>query len=167
MPFELRPYPAPTLRPDGEYLQRAWRQSVYPIAARLGIEIRLPEVSPQPYTRKAFEGLEFAKAHGKGNEYNRRVMRAFFQESFDIGDVGALAALAAEVGLNGAEFREAVEGGTYAGQVKALLENAYGMGIEGVPYFVIGGRALSGLQSRDALERAIEEAVGELRSPRG
>ena len=28
MPFELRPEPHPTLRPEGEYLQRAWSQSV-------------------------------------------------------------------------------------------------------------------------------------------
>ena len=34
------------------------------MAARLGVEIRLPDVSPQPYTRLAFEGLEFAKDNG-------------------------------------------------------------------------------------------------------
>ena len=36
MPFELRPYPHPTLRPEGEYLQRAWSQSVYPLARQMG-----------------------------------------------------------------------------------------------------------------------------------
>ena len=66
MPFELRPSPAPTLRPDGPYLQTAWKNSVYPLARRMGVEIRLPSVTPQPYTRLAFEGLEFAKKHGAG-----------------------------------------------------------------------------------------------------
>jgi hypothetical protein len=42
MPFELRPVPHPTLRPEGDYLQRAWQQSVYPIARRMGVEIKLP-----------------------------------------------------------------------------------------------------------------------------
>src|SRR5688572_853353 len=51
LPFELRPFPQPTLRPEGEYLQTAWRRSVYPLASRLGVEIRLPDVSPQPYSR--------------------------------------------------------------------------------------------------------------------
>ena len=37
MPFELRPEPHPTLRPEGEYLQRAWSQSVYPIARQMGV----------------------------------------------------------------------------------------------------------------------------------
>src|ERR1700736_4890236 len=65
MPFELRPEPQPTLRPEGEYLQRAWSQSVYPIAERMGVPIALPPVSPQPYTHLAFEGYQFAREHGK------------------------------------------------------------------------------------------------------
>jgi hypothetical protein len=36
MPFELRPEPHETLRPEGDYLQRAWQQSVYPIARSMG-----------------------------------------------------------------------------------------------------------------------------------
>ncbi len=46
MPFELRPAPNPTLRPEGQYLQQAWRNSVYPMAERMGVEIRLPRVPP-------------------------------------------------------------------------------------------------------------------------
>ena len=34
--FELRPEPAPTLPPDGEYLHRVWNSSVYPRAESLG-----------------------------------------------------------------------------------------------------------------------------------
>lgn len=159
MPFELRPHPTPTLRPEGEYLQRAWRQSIYPLAARMGVEIRLPEVSPQPYTRRAFEGLEFSKDRGRGGEYNNRVMRAFFQESRDIGDLNVLTELAAEVGLPAQEFRESLENGDYMTRVESLLRNAYGMGIQGVPFFVIGKRALSGVQPKEELEAAIASAA--------
>ena len=42
--FELRPEPVPTLDPKGEYLQHAWRDSVYPLANRLGVTMRLPPV---------------------------------------------------------------------------------------------------------------------------
>jgi translation elongation factor EF-1alpha len=31
----------------------------------------------------AFEGYQYAKEHGKGNEYNHRVLQAFFVESRD------------------------------------------------------------------------------------
>ena len=35
VPFELREYPVPTLRPEDEYLPKIWKQSVYPIAKQL------------------------------------------------------------------------------------------------------------------------------------
>ena len=159
MPFELRPYPAPTLRPEGAYLQNAWQQSVYPIAKRLGVDIKLPDVSPQPYTRLAFEGLEFAKDRKKGDEYNDRVMRGFFQESQNIGDPVVLAQLGAEIGLRVNEFRGALDSREYRSRVEKLLRHAQDeMGITGVPLFVIGDRTLMGLQSRDALANAIEQA---------
>ena len=95
MPFELRPEPHPTLRPEGDYLQRAWQQSVYPLARQMSVPITLPPVSPQPHTHLAFEGYQYAKEHGKGNEYNHRVLEAFFQDGQDIGDADVLTRLRA------------------------------------------------------------------------
>src|SRR5205823_7800266 len=108
MPFELRPHPNPTLRPEGDYLQRAWQQSVYPIARRMGVPITLPRVSPQPHTHLAFEGYRHAKEHGKGHDYSHRVMTTFFVESKDIGDIGELTRLAGEIGLDEKEFGESL-----------------------------------------------------------
>src|SRR5215471_2432397 len=106
MPFELRPEPHPTLRPEGDYLRRAWEQSVYPIAQRMGVEIRLPPVSPQPHTHLAWEGYQFAKERGKGEEYNHRVLTGFFVDGLDIGSPDVLSRLAGEVGLDAGEFTE-------------------------------------------------------------
>src|SRR5262245_24646113 len=78
-PFELRPYPNPTLRPEDDYLPRVWHKSVYPMAERLGIAITLPTVSPQPYSHLAFEGAWYARAHGRAEQYHDAVLRAFFQ----------------------------------------------------------------------------------------
>src|SRR4051794_34837595 len=78
----------------------------YPIARRMGVPIKLPAVSPQPHSHLAFEGFQFAKGHGRGNEYNHRVLEAFFVESRDIGDIGVLTKLAGEVGLDEGEFEE-------------------------------------------------------------
>jgi predicted DsbA family dithiol-disulfide isomerase len=125
----------------------------------LGVEIRLPAVSPQPYTRLAFQGLEFAKDQNQGSEYNGRVMRAFFQESRDIGNLDVLTELATEVGLDADEFRREANSPHYAVRVAALLRHACEeLGITGIPYFVIGAQRLTGLQSREALAAAIERA---------
>lgn len=163
MPFELRPYPTPTLRPEGSYLQTAWRTSVYPLAERLGVTIRLPTVSPQPYTRLAFEGLEFAKDRGAADEYNSNVMKAFFQRSEDIGAADVLTRIAEQSGMDPDEFRIALDQRTYADRVGSLLRHAYEEEqVTGLPLFVIGNQRLSGVQSKATLEAAIQRATNTL-----
>jgi predicted DsbA family dithiol-disulfide isomerase len=162
MPFELRPYPNETLRPEGDYLQRAWQQSVYPIARHMGVEIKLPQVSPQPHTHLAFEGYQYAKEHGKGNKYNHRVLKAFFVEGQDIGAIGVLASLAGEVGLDQRDFEDALRTRKYREAHRQALRHAYEeAGVTGVPMFVIGSQVLTGLQSRETLEAVIEEQYRE------
>jgi predicted DsbA family dithiol-disulfide isomerase len=143
MPFELRPSPHPTLRPEEDYLQTAWTKSVYPMAESMGIQIVLPKVSPQPHTHLAFEGLQYAKEKGSGNEYNGRILQAFFQEEQDIGNSEVLSKLAEEVGLNKPEFKEALETRRYKEAHQAALYH---------------GQRLQGLQSRERLERVIDFA---------
>lgn len=160
MPFELRPEPHPTLRPEEEYLQRAWQQSVYPIAGRMGVPITLPPVSPQPHTHLAFEGYQFAKDQGRGADYTHRVLEAFFVEGQDIGKVDLLTKLAAEVGLVASEFGEALRTRKYREAHQQALRHAYeDMGVTGVPMFVIGDQVLTGLQSRETLEAVIEDQL--------
>jgi predicted DsbA family dithiol-disulfide isomerase len=160
MPFELRPEPHETLRPEGDYLRTAWERSVYPIARRMGVPLTLPRVSPQPHTHLAFEGYQFAKEHARGNEYNRRVLEAFFVEGKDIGDVGVLTELAGEVGLDRTAFAEALKARKYRdAHQRALRHASEEAGVSGVPMFIIGDRALTGLQSRETLEAAIAQAT--------
>lgn len=162
MPFELRPEPHPTLRPEGDYLQQAWAERVYPIARRMGVPINMPNVSPQPHSHLAFEGYQYAKAHGKGNEYNHRILEAFFVESQDISDIGVLTNLAGEVGLDQKEFEEALRSRKYREAHQRALRHAYEeAGVTGVPMFVIGKQALTGLQDKEMLEDVIEKAAQE------
>jgi predicted DsbA family dithiol-disulfide isomerase len=160
MPFELRPEPHETLRPEGDYLRRAWQQSVYPLARRMGVPIQLPPVSPQPHTHLAFEGYQFAKEHGRGNDYNHRVLTAFFVEGQDIGEIGVLTALAGEVGLDEKAFEEALRTRKYREVHRRALQHAYEeAGVTGVPMFVIGDRVLTGLQDKETLEAGIKRAL--------
>lgn len=162
MPFELRPFPTPTLRPEDPYLPQIWAQSVYPMAETFGVEIKLPTISPQPYTHLAFEGFQHAKTFGKTvkNAYNERILRAFFVENRDIGDVEVLVELAQEVGA-GEGFREALETRRYREAHQNALRHAQEIGVSSVPTFVMGNRGLAGVQSVEALRRFIEIASEE------
>lgn len=161
MPFELRPFPHPTLRPEGEYLQRAWNQSVLPLARRMGVTIRLPAVSPQPYTRLAWEGYRFAQEHGRGDAYNHRVLEGFFVDGLDIGQIDVLTRLAGEIGLDEGAFQLALESGRHAHAHRQALQRVGSMeGISGVPAFVIGDQILVGMQSKEALQAAFSRVTG-------
>ncbi|MFD1395426.1 DsbA family protein [Kroppenstedtia eburnea] len=160
MPFELRPYPNETLKPEGHYLQSTWKQSVYPMAEQMGIDIVLPRVSPQPYTHLAFEGYQYAKEKGKGNEYNDRMLRAFFQEEQDIGNVEVLTNLADEIGLDEKEYREALETRKYKEAHQKALKHAYEeANITSVPTFVIGKTKVAGIHSKETLEQIIDDEM--------
>ncbi|MEI5036164.1 DsbA family protein [Streptomyces sp. S1A(2023)] len=133
MPFELRPHPQPTLRPEDEYLPSIWERAVYPMARRLGVDITLPAVSPQPYTALAFEGYQYAAEHGLGTAYNQRMFRAFFQENQDLGQIDVLVALAGEIGLDEAGFRAALADGTYRARHQEALREAAAHRVQSVP----------------------------------
>lgn len=161
-PFELRPAPEPTLRPEDPYLPSVWQRSVYPLAERLGVPIRLPSISPQPRTTKAFELLAMAQDQGLNNAYSLRVLRAFFQEDRDIGDPEILIELAAEIGLDPDEARHALENGTYTQRHREAQRHAReDMQITSVPTIVVGKQVFRGTPSLDQLKRAIDQLGNE------
>ena len=130
------------------------------MAEKLGVNMRLPTVSPYPYTNLAFQGLEFAKDQGKGDEYNDAVFRAFFQQSRDIGRIDVLADIANEVGLDPEQFRAALEQGTYRDRVQQLLRTAYErVGVTAVPTMIIGRKRLEGLYPEDVIWQVIESEL--------
>lgn len=154
--YELRPDPVPTLDPRGQYLTTVWRDSVYPLANRLGIPIRLPSV--QPRSRLAFEGAEFARDVGRLPQYTRAVYEAFFQKDQDISNPDVLAALAGALGLDVPRFRAALADHRYLDRVLAQEQQAAHLGVTGVPMTYVGPHALPGLVPYATLVRAVETA---------
>ncbi|GAA1720964.1 DsbA family protein [Kribbella yunnanensis] len=161
MPFELRPHPHPTLRPEDEYLPAIWARAVYPMARQLGVDITLPTVSPQPYTHLAFEGYQYAAAHDKGTEYTHRMFQAFFQEDQDLGNPDVLQALAAEIGLDAPAFRKALDNRTYREKHQDALREAEAHQIQSVPTILVGNTRIEGVPTPFELRKAILDAQAE------
>jgi predicted DsbA family dithiol-disulfide isomerase len=156
-PFELRPYPTPTLRPEDTYLPGAWKHSVYPLAEHLKVPISLPTISPQPYTRLAFIGFQYAQEQGRGNAYVQAVFRAFFQQDRDIGDKEVLRDIAEQAGLNPLAFAEALESAAYAAKHDRALQDAKAFEVTAVPVILVGEQKFVGLPEKQALRRALEQ----------
>ncbi|EON74307.1 DsbA family oxidoreductase [Lysinibacillus sphaericus] len=161
MPFELRPTPFPKIDPwkEPEKLG-SWDSFILPTAKKLGIEMRLPRVSPHPYTHVAFEGYQFAKEQGKGNEFHHRVFTAFFQEEQNIEDIEVLTHLASEVGLPSDYFKEALLSGKYREVHQKALNHAYEeANITAVPTLIIGDEVIQGLASKERLAQIIDKQL--------
>ena len=160
MPFELRPYPTPTLRPEDDYLPAAWENGVYPAARRMGVDIRLPTVSPQPYSRQAFLGLQLAMQHGKADAYVDAVMRAFFQDDRDIGDTTVLKDILGRLGMPAEELDAVLASRSCNDRHDAALQFAREAGIRAVPSVAIGRRLFAGIPEAGELRATILAQIG-------
>ncbi len=151
----MRPEPVPTLDPAGEYLTRAWRDSVYPLAERLGVKMRLPPI--QPRSRRAHEAAKWAGSIQRFDEYNEALFRAFFERGEDIGDTEVLVELAATLRLDAEGLRHALARRDFEPKVLADEREAQMLGVRGVPAFVANRRAaLSGVQPVAALQALVD-----------
>ncbi|KKB71626.1 MULTISPECIES: DsbA family protein [Bacillus] len=166
MPFELRPRPYEPLDPLNDSAKLAvWESAIAPRIEAWDVNMKLPNVSPHPYTDLAHEGYHFAKEHGKAKEYNDRVYSAFFQEEQNIGDIEVLAKLAKEAGLDEKAFKDALVSRKYRKTQQQAVRHAYEeAGITAVPTFIIGSERISGAAAREVFERVIEEESGKIKT---
>jgi predicted DsbA family dithiol-disulfide isomerase len=154
--YELRPEPVPTLDPQGEYLRRVWRDAVYPMAERMGIEIKLPPV--QPRSRRAHEAARWAREQGRFEDYHDAVFRAFFKRGEDIGKEEVLTDIASELNLDGESLGRALASRAYETGVLADERAAEAMQIKGVPAFVAERLVmLSGVQPVNKLKELVDD----------
>lgn len=130
-------------------------------AAAEGLEFHL-EDSVRANTFDAHRVLHLAAARGLQGAVKERLMRAYFTDGRPVGDRATLVALAAEAGLDRAEVERVLAEGTYAEQVRADETEARGLGINGVPFFVVDRRyGVSGAQPADQLLAVLERAWSE------
>ena len=107
-------------------------------------------------SRLAHEATEYAREHGKANEFHQVVFRKVYAEGLDISQWDILRAAAQEVGLDADEMQSEVEGGKYTAEVAGQVEQAYAVGVTGVPTYVINNRyAIVGAQPYEAFKNAL------------
>jgi len=91
--------------------------------------------------------IHFAKSKGKQAEMKERLMAAHFIEARHVGQLDVLADLAAEIGLDRQEALDALESQKFLTDFDADVVQARAYGINGVPFFVLGGQyGISGAQ---------------------
>ena len=90
------------------------------------------------------------------NEFHSVVFRKVYAEGCDISQWDVLRAAAQEVGLDADEMQSDVESGKYTADVAEQVEQAYAVGVTGVPTYVINDRyAIVGAQPYEAFKNAL------------
>ena len=150
----MRPEPVPTLDPNGDYLVSAWQNHVYPLAAKMKMPLKRPPV--QPRSRLAHEAAKWADAHGRFEEYNLALFRAFFEHGKDIGDIEILKGLAADLQLDAKSLYVSLKNSDYTAMVLADEDEAGRVGVRAVPAFVFNEKVqAAGVQSAKRLHELL------------
>lgn len=132
-----------------------------------GIRFRFDLISRIPNTRRSHLLIAHAARRGLQSAIKDRLMRAYFEEGVDIGELDELVRLGAEVGLSAAEARNALILRVGQDGVVAAERHAAVLGITGVPTYIFDGQyTISGAQEVGMFARVFDQ-VAEFASARG
>ncbi len=126
-----------------------------------GLELNIDGITLQPNTRLAHALIAFAQEAGAdASDVKERLLRAYFIENRFIGDPAVLQDIAAEAGLDAQAARRFVDDPQTQDSVARADQQARGMGISGVPFFIFNQKvAVSGAQEPAALLQAMRQAL--------
>jgi predicted DsbA family dithiol-disulfide isomerase len=168
-PFELNP----DLPSEG--VERAWylanrvgdpkafaeaQKTLMALGPAVGIGFRFDLIERIPNTRRSHLLIAHAGRLGLQSEVKERLMRGYFEEGVDIGDVDELVRLGAEVGLSEYETRSLFVLRLGHDALIAAERHASTLGFNGVPTFVFDGQySVSGAQETEVLVRVLDQVA--------
>jgi predicted DsbA family dithiol-disulfide isomerase len=138
---------------DPETRRAIWAR-IQSMAEATGFEMKQPALLTN--SRLALEAAEFAKECGKGEAFEERVFRAYFNEGKNIGGQGVIADLASEVGIDRNDLNVAIESNRYSARLANNKMVAHARGVDGVPTFFVGEYPLVGAQSEDVMRQILQ-----------
>ena len=130
------------------------------LGAASGIQFRFDLIQRIPNTRFSHLLLAYAGRHGRQSEAMDRIMRGYFEEGVNIGDIEELVRLGAEIGLRESELRHALIIRSGQDGVVAAERHAMVLGITGVPSFIFDGQyTISGAQEVAIFAQVLDQVA--------
>lgn len=108
---------------------------------------------------KAHRIIQLAKTKKAGDEMEEIFFKAYFTDGRDLNNDSTLIELVSQAGLNPADVQEVVQNeDLYLKEVKADIDEAREIGVQGVPFFVFDRKyAISGAQPLETFVQTINE----------
>lgn len=120
-------------------------------------------MNPGPFgidSRPALIGVKYAERQGVGNAFHEAALRAYWQEAAALDDRDVLAGIAAQVGLDEADFRAGLDDPALIAEVDQDIAQAQEFGLQGVPALIFAGKYLvPGAVPYDTLVQVVENVI--------
>jgi len=124
-----------------------------------GIEFAFGRITRTPNTFDAHRLIWFAQQQGRQDALVEALFHGYFMEGVNVGEADQLISLAAGAGLDGAAVGRFLESNDGVEGVRQEEARGRQLGIRGVPYFVLNGKAtVSGAQPVETFVAAINQA---------
>lgn len=161
-PFYLRPDTLPEGMELPDYVRQARangsEERLQSIAEQYGMSYK--PVERMHNTRLAHEAAEYARGHGKLNEFHWIVFRQVYVKGLDPSKWETLRAAAEEAGLDAQDMQKTVASGTYTAEVAGQVQQAQRIGVTGVPTYVVNDKyAIVGAQPYQAFQNALAQIL--------
>lgn len=149
--------------PDGA---REMHGQIAAIGEEEGIVFRFDRIARSPNTVDAHRLILWAGREAQQQDVVEALFTAYFSEGRDIGDPAVLADIAAETGMPEGTG-ERLAGDDDRAETVAEVENAYRIGVSGVPAFIIDQRiAVMGAYPPEAIVQAVGQSLEERNAAR-
>jgi len=101
---------------------------------------------------------KWASTFGKEEELTSRLMKAYFTDGMNLANTSDLLQLIIELGFDSVKAKDILDSDQYADQVKAEIEEAKQVGVQGVPFFVLNRKyGVSGAQQEEYFYNVLQQ----------
>ncbi|NHC15621.1 DsbA family oxidoreductase [Motilibacter deserti] len=166
--FVLDPSAPDSARPLNDHLRAKFgdrveemQAHVTELAAQEGLDFRMADALAVN-TVNAHRLLAYGRRHGVQADLKERLLRAYFTEGRDLGDLETLANVAAEAGLDRASVEAYLASDDGTAEVQEELSAARDIGITAVPTYVFDRKyAVQGAQDAETFLRVLRQVAEE------
>lgn len=112
--------------------------------------IKFGKLEHMPNSHKALLSAEYARSQNKFHQYHDALLKGYFTDDMDIGNLDVLLRLGESIGLNPSQMRASIESGEFEDSLKSGRETAERFNVRSTPTFIINDEhVINGIQSLD------------------
>ncbi len=121
-------------------------------------QLIMKKPSMLPYTMYALEATEYAQQHGQFEAFHLAAYKAYWEEDKNLGDLEVIKEIALQCDLDWPDLSNCLESGSHRDTILTQHQEAVGLGIRGIPAFLIGNQLFTGAQPYDIFKLAMTRA---------